>query len=333
MKTFLKNSFALLIVFFLVQPVYGQRILRNIRNKVQERVEKKVEEKAEEKADEAIDKQLDKLEEAIEEEASEDSANNPTREEKDAERAQRMQNILKGMGMSGEPVPVADSYQFKNKIQMHMESFDDKGNKESEGEFVTHFDPEAQNMAYEMISGDVGNTGQGLFILDAKNGATIILSDENGEKTGIVYGMGSFFESMGQSWEEEAELDETPESYLANPNVERTGRTKTIAGYKCEEYKYSDEESESNIWITKDLKLNTRDFFSTLFQTSLYSHGIPWGYMMEVTTNDKETGEKSFMQVTEVDENSNKRFALNEYQITNLGSINFSTDEEESKPE
>ncbi|MGM0620085.1 MAG: DUF4412 domain-containing protein [Bacteroidota bacterium] len=333
MKTFLKNSFALLIVFLLIQPVYGQRILRDIRNKVQERVEKKVEEKAEEKVDEAIDKQLDKLEEAIEEEAGEDSENKPTREEKDAERAQRMQNILKGMGMSGEPVPIADNYQFRNRIQMHIESYDKNGNKESEGEFITHFDPEAHSMAYEMISGDVGNTGQGLFILDATNGAAIILSDENGEKTGIVYGMGSFFESMGQSWEEEADLDETPESYLSNPNVEKTGRTKTIAGYKCEEYKYSDEESESNIWITKDLKLNTRDFFSTLFQTSLYSHGIPWGYMMEVNTIEKDSGEKSIMQVTDVDENSNKRFALNEYQITNLGAINFSSGEEESETE
>lgn len=327
MKTILKNSFALVIVFFLVQPAQGQRILRDIRNKVQERVEKKVEEKAEEKVDEAIDKQLDKIEEALEEEAGENS-DKPSREEKDAERAQRMQNILKGMGMSGEPVPVADNYQFSHLIQMHVESFDKNGNMESEGEFITHFDPGSQSMAYEVVSGDVGNQGQGLFIIDATNGAAIILSDENGEKTGIVYGMGAFFQSMGQSWEEEAELDETPENYLANPNVEKTGKTKTIAGYKCDEYIYSDETSESNIWITKDLKLNTRDFFSTLFQTSLYSHGIPWGYMMEVTTNDKETGEKSFMQVTDVDESSNKRFALNEYQITNLGSFNFSTEEE-----
>ncbi|MFW5823282.1 MAG: DUF4412 domain-containing protein [Tangfeifania sp.] len=324
MKTFLRITLLAVFAMMLVQPADGQRILKSLREKAKERVERKVEEKAEEKINEAIDKQFDKLEEAMEE--SEDSAPAKT----DAERRERMQNIMKGFGMSGEPVPVADNYRFDHLVQMHVESYDANGNKESDGEFITHFSPDSKSMAYQMISGDMGNPGQGMFIMDAENGATIILSEEDGKKTGIVYGLGTFFETMGESIEEDADLDETPESYLANPNVKKTGRTKNIAGYKCEEYKYSDESSESSIWITKDLKMNTRDFFSTLFKTSLYSHGIPWGYMMEVTTNDKETGEKSLMQVTKVDDNSNKYFSLADYEITNLGSFNVPMGEEEN---
>ena len=327
MKTFLRIALLVVFAVVLIQPASGQRILRKLRKKVEERVEKKVEEKAEEKVDEAIDQQLDKLEEAME-----DSAN-ANRTSTDEERSQRMQNIMKGLGMSGEPVPVADIYRFDNMIQMHVESFGTNGNKESEGEFISHLSPDSKSMAYQMISGDMGEPGQGMFIIDAENGATIILSEENGEKTGIVYGLGTFFQTMGESYEEEAGLDETPESYLANPNVNKTGRTKNIAGYKCEEYKYTDETSESNIWITKDLKMNTRDFFGTLFKTSLYSHGIPWGYMMEVTTIDKETGEKSFMQVTQVDDNSNKSFSLADYEITNLGSFDMPMDEGEENSE
>ena len=324
MKTFLRLALLTVFAVMMIHPANGQRILRKLREKVEERVEKKVEEKAEEKVDEEIDKQLDKLEEALEKDA--DSSNTST----DEERQQRMQNIMKGFGMSGEPVPVADNYRFNHMIQMHVESYDANGTKESEGEFITHLSPDSKSMAYQMISGDMGEPGQGMFIMDAENGATIILSEENGKKTGIVYGLGTFFQTMGEDLEAEADLDETPESYLANPNVKKTGRTKNIAGYKCEEYKYSDETSESNIWITKDLKMNTRDFFSTLFKTSLYSHGIPWGYMMEVTTNDKETGEKSFMQVTKVDDNSNKSFSLADYEITNLGSFSIPMEEEEN---
>lgn len=327
MKKFLRITLLAVFAVMLIQPANGQRILKKLREKVEERVEKKVEEKAEDKVDEAIDNQLDKLEEALEDSAY------ASRPASDEERRQRMQNIMKGFGMSGEPVPVADSYQFDQMIQMHVESFDANGNKESEGEFITHLSPNSKSMAYQMISGDMGEPGQGMFIIDADNSATIILSEEDGKKNGIVYGLGTFFQTMGESIEEDADLDETPESYLANPNVSKTGRTKNIAGYKCEEYKYSDETSESNIWITKDLKMNTRDFFSTLFKTSLYSHGIPWGYMMEVTTNDKETGEKSFMQVTKVDDNSNKNFSLAEYEITNLGSFNMPVDEGENTGE
>jgi hypothetical protein len=321
--------FAFLSVIY-VQPVQGQRILRKLQEKVQESAEKKVEERVDKKIDEAIDKQLDKIEESMEKEkesGTESSEGSSDRAERDRQREQRMQNILKGIGMGGEPVPVADAYTFKQMIEMRVESFDKNGKKESEGDFITHLSPDSKSMAYQVVSGDMGNPGQGMFIIDAENGATIILNEEKGEKTGIVYGMGAFFSSIGETYEEE-NLAETPEAYLANPNVKKTGRTKTIAGYKCEEYKFNDEETESEVWITQDLKMNTQDFFSTLFKTNLYARGVPWGYMMEATTLNKESGDKSVMQVTRVDANSNKRFNLSEYQITNLGSFTMPSGEE-----
>ena len=132
--------------------------------------------------------------------------------------------------------------------------------------------------------------------------------------------MKGFMSSMGENYEVE-ELEDSPEAYLANPNVKKTGRTKSIAGYKCEEFLYSDENAESHIWITQDLKMKTNDFFSTVYKTNIYSHGMPWGYMMEATTIDKADGEKSTMQVTKVDSNSKVNFSINDYAITNLGSI------------
>ena len=320
MKTIINISLVVFFTTLMIQPAHSQRLLRKLQEKVQEKVEEKVEERAERKVDEAIDNQLDKIEESLEKNESGRTGDATTRAERDNQRQARMQNLLKGIGISGEPVPVEESYNFNHLIQMHIESFDKNGKKESEGEFITHLNPQTKCMAYQMLSGDLGNAGQGLFIIDAGNGATIILSEENGEKTGIVYGMGAFFSSIGDTYESEA-IEETPEAYLLNPNVSKTGRTKTIAGYKCEEYKYNDEDSESEIWITTDLKMNTQDFFSTLFKTSLYSHGIPWGYMMEATTSDKQTGEKSFMQVQRVDANSNTRFSMADYKVTNLGSF------------
>ena len=212
---------------------------------------------------------------------------------------------------------------------MHIESFDKNGNKESEGEFITHLNSNTKSMAYQALSKE-NNSEQGLFIIDAENSATIILSEDNGEKTGIVYGMNAFFKTMGESYSDDEEyLAETPETYMANPDVKKTGRTKTIAGYKCEEYIHEDESSKSHIWITKKLKLNTEDFLSAIFKTSIAAHGMGWGYMMESTSVDKETGEKSIMKVTRVDKNSNVKFSLSDYEITNLGSINLPTGEEE----
>lgn len=328
MKTLLRLTFLAFLAMTMTQPANGQRLLKKVQEKVQEKVEEKVEQRTEEKVDEAIDKQLDKIEESLEkEDEAQTGSANPV-ENKASEREQRMQNILKGLGVSGEPVPVADSYAFDHLIEMHMETFNKSGKKESEGNFITHLGSDSKSMAYQFVSGDMGNPGQGMFIIDAENGATIVLSEEKGEKTGIVYGLGAFFSSIGETYEEEP-LEETPEAYLANPNVKKTGRTKTIAGYKCEEYRYTDEDNESEVWITEDLKMNTRDFFSTLFKTSLYTRGVPWGYMMEATSVDKESGEKSIMQVTRVDKNSNIRFNLADYQITNLGSFTMPAGENE----
>lgn len=322
MKLLIKISLITLLSAFFIQPVQGQRFLK----KLQEKVEEKVESRAERKLDEAIDKELDKAEESLEKGSENDSGATKSSSERENRRGQRMQNILSGINMTGEPVPVADSYTFETLIEMQVESYDKKGKKESEGQFITLLNPDSKSMAYQVVSGDMGESGQGMFIIDAENGAAIILNEEKGEKTGIVYGMGAFFSSLGETVDEE-NLDETPEDYLANPNIKKTGRTKTIAGYKCEEYVYADEESESEVWITTDMKMNTQDFFSTLFKTNLYSRGIPWGYMMEATTIEK-NGEKSFMQVKRVETNHNTRFNLKDYNITNLGSFTMPAGEE-----
>lgn len=319
---FKKLVFVIVVSAIAVPSIAQQRLLRGLKEKVQERVEEKVEQRVNEKVDEKIDEQLDKIEESLDKNKEDAEPAENKSQTSEAKSQARMLRMMKGMGIGGEPVPIAENYTFDHLIQMHIESFDQSGKKTSEGEFLTHLNPKSKSMAYEALSGSIGTPGSGRFIMDAENGAAIILSEENGKKTGIVYGINSFMQTMGETYDETA-LEESPELYAANPNVKKTGKTKTIAGYKCEEYIYTDEDTESEIWITKDLKMNTQDFFSTLFKTSLYSHGIGWGYLMETSSVNKTTGEKSMMKVTRVDTNSNVKFAISDYQITNLGNINI----------
>lgn len=321
MKHLLIISLSVVFSVFMVQSASGQKLLRDIKNRAQQKVEDRVEQRANEKVDKEIDKQLDKVEEAIFNDEEKKSENIENKGASNNNSEERLNNMMKRMGVGGEPVPVESAYAFDNLVQMHVESFDEKGKKISDGEFITHLSNDSKSMAYEFISGDMAQPGMGFIIIDAKNNATIILSEENGQKTGIIYGLGSFLQTAGANNVDDIDFSETPESYLANPNVEKTGRSKTIAGLSCEEYKYTDENTVSNVWITKDLKMNTQDFFSTLFKTAVYSHGMGWGYMMEATSVNKENGEKSVMEVTKVDKNSNKKVVMADYQVTNLGSF------------
>jgi hypothetical protein len=48
-----------------------------------------------------------------------------------------------------------------------------------------------------------------------------------------------------------------PADNKPKPTITKTGNSKVIAGYKCEEYivKEADSKNTSKIWVTKDLKL------------------------------------------------------------------------------
>ena len=320
MKSAIKTVLVLILILFIGQVSNGQSFL----DKMKQKANKKIEKRLEEKLDKEMDEQLDKVENSIDSLGAADGASESYESSEDRMQS-RLNNMMKGMGMSGEPVPIDDSYSFTELVQMHIESYDNSNEKTSNGEFITHLNPEAKSMAYEVVSGDIGENQQGLFIIDTKNKAIILLNDAEGEKTGIVYGMGGLFGDIEDQIAEESEGEEEdiPDNIFANPNVTKTGKTKTIAGYKCEQYTYNDEETESEFWITDELKTSSSDFFSALFKTSVYTNGMGWGYVMESASKDKSTGDETKMTVTKVDRNSRHNFKLSDYQITNLGSFNM----------
>jgi hypothetical protein len=298
----------------------AQRLLDKAMNKAKEKLEQKAEEKIEEKIDQKIDEEIDKFEQQNKKEQEERNANRETSDEKSQ---RRMQSIMKGMGMSGEPVPIDDQYTFSTRIQMHLETIDGKGKKTSEGEFITYMNPKEANFAYEVVSGDVGNKGTGIFILDFKNKASIILSEEAGKKTGLVYGLNFMIDQEEAVEEFKQEEVETTEFTTLNPYISKTGKTKTIQGYKCEEFHYKnpEEKQEAWYWITKDLSVKTHDYFGAIFNAAAFSTGMGWGYLMESESLDLESGERSKMQVTDLSTSAGKKFSLAEYQVTNIGSF------------
>ncbi len=320
MKSKLLFTTILILALAIAQPVSAQRFLdklgKKLKNKVEEvekKVEKKVDDKVDEKVDEKVDNTLDK--------AFEDD-DNPSKKSQEARDQERLHKIMEGIGMSGEPVPIADEYLFDTKIQMHIESYKGNGDLDNEGDFITYINPGNKNFAYEFISGDFGKKGKGTFIMDFKNKTMIILSDDKGKKTGIVYGMDL---NLDQSWDEAYKnLDEEDVKNInMNPYLKKTGRTKSISGYKCTEYKYDNPEEnvESSFWVSKDADFKTRDYMSAIFKSAAYSRGMPWGFIMESEAINTETKERSIMKVTELDDSANKEFDLGTYQVTNLGSM------------
>jgi len=310
-------GFLVLMAVLISNASYSQSLLERAASKAKQKLEEKAEKKVEEKIDEAIEKQA-------EQNNTEDSEGQNSGAENPGQRDQRrMQGILKGIGLSGEPVPIEESYNFTAKIHMHMENRDAKNKITSQGEFISYMNPGQVNFAYEILSGDMDNKGKGVFIIDIKNKATLILTEEAGAKKGIVYGL-DFRpeENVIPEGSGKAETDIRNIESI-NPQIKKTGRTKQIAGYPCEEYVYVDPENDGEIryWLTDNLSIKTNNYLGSALKSYLWTAGSASGFLMESEMLDKETGEKSFMQVTEVDTNVGIKFLTSDYQITNLGNM------------
>jgi hypothetical protein len=323
MKFFTVLNLILFFLLFTTNTVSSQSLLERAANKAKERLENKAEKKIDEKVDQKIDEGFDKIEDSLKKEEEESAKK--TQETSDERSQRRMQGILKGIGVSGEPVPYDEAYSFSTKIQMHIETIDGKGKKISDGEFITYMNPKDMNFAYEVLSGDVGNKGKGVFILDFKNKASIILSEEEGKKTGLVYGLNFMLDENAATEELTSEEIDNSQFTTLNPYVSKTGKTKKIQGYSCDEFHYNnpEEQQEAWYWITKDLDIKTREFFGTLFSAATFSSGMGWGYLMESETLDKKSGEKTRMLVTDISTNAGKEFSVKNYQVTNIGSLNI----------
>lgn len=316
MKRFLLIIFAVLAVST-YNDCKAQRLLRNITRRAQNRVEEKVEERIYEEVEEEVDKKVDEaLDEVFEEEGdSTATETSKTREERDRERTQR---IMTRMGANTTPVNIEESYAFSSNVKMEIETWTNN-NLENKDYINSFFTPDNQVFAYEVRNEENTENEKGFFIIDQKNNATIILTEEDGEKNGIVTGID--MDDLQNFAAEEAEKDDTDQADFSK--AQKTGRTKKILGYTCEEYVFKGETEESTLWISEGKDLKTGNFFTSIYKNSSLVSGYPGGMIMEAETTDLNTNEKSVMRVTEINDDIRKEIDLSAYNIINMGRINI----------
>ena len=226
-------------------------------------------------------------------------------------------------GISSEPVKYEDKYIFTSSVSMEFKNITKNGKEEDKGNMVSFFNPDEEYTAFEFMNmNDKSSRDEetGIFILDYKNKATIVLSPDD-EGSGIAYGMDNDLsdETINNALENNTAGTENTQG--ENPLLKKTGKTKTISGYKCEEYKYDDKDISARLWITKDLEWDNHGLLQKAFSGSIYSNAVPNGFLMESETKDKTTGNKILFRVTEINKSTTTTFNMADYNITNIGKI------------
>ena len=298
MRLFKVLSISLLICLLSINSLEAQ-LLKKLKKRVQEATEDVIAEKAAQKAEQEAGKALDSLLEI-----------DPDYE------ANYQQQLNQMMGSGSENIPIEESYAFQTSVTYELTMTD-----KNEPSVVNHemwFPKKEGYMATK-----VKNTSKAdskdmpssiLSILDDKNQAMIIIMEE--QKIAQLL-------SMAKIKEISVEENKTESADTEFNSIQKTGKTKKILGYDCEEFSSQNETNKYSFWITKDLELFQKNMFFNISK-SLGGNtfdNVPknaQGFMMEMHFENTSNMEKGSMTVIDI-ESSEKIIIMNNYQLMSLG--------------
>jgi hypothetical protein len=145
-----------------------------------------------------------------------------------------------------------EDYNFSSRIYMVAESYDKKDVIKMD--MYMYYSSKSPSVGLETKSINSQENGTApvvsTMVLDSENKCFIILTEVNASKMGII--------SPVQD-ENAVQTDNNgkPAKKTTPPVFTKTGNSKVIAGYKCDEYSYVDKENKTTgkVWFTKDAKL------------------------------------------------------------------------------
>ena len=194
-----------------------------------------------------------------------------------------------------------DEYSFTGRIYMVMETYDKKD--VSKSDFFTYFNANTANAGIEVAVVNPDNKDALIptrFIFDNDNRCFMILMENEGSKTGIISSIPSDSAMAAQ-----AKNQKTTEAKPAT--ITKTGNTRMIAGYKCEEYKVVEEEEDgyANVWMTKDVKIkaDTKNWGKAGMPTYYGYPEFEGSMMLAMEGYDKDNKPEMKMETKEINEN------------------------------
>ena len=225
--------------------------------------------------------------------------------EEEAER-QATKAIMEGFGIT-ENAKFDDEYKFDAWFRMQVTNYKKNGKMDDQVVYDSYVDKAGKDYGMEYLNDDSRST----ILFDADRYAMIILSDDDGDKTGFAT---KFDPAMLED-----ELDEESETSDLEPF--KTGKTKKILGYTCDEYLIDDDDYEVHMWISEKLgkeiskeMLNNPNAFGAAFQ---YSRTVE-GMILEYDLVYKDDGEKTEMLVTDLDLNKKHSISTAGYNIISM---------------
>jgi hypothetical protein len=252
----------------------------------------------------AINRQIDnKIDSAITK-----SAQDKAKEQGEQDQPQARENRgtkETGRGLFGGKIDIKyeDEYKFTGRLVMQMETYDKKDVVKSD--YYTYFNANTLNAGIEVSVVDPDKGQAALltqFIFDNDNRCMMVLTLGQGSKTGIISTIPDDSTLTAQAKTQNVRDEK-------QAIITKTGNTRMIAGYRCDEYKVveADQDGYSNVWMTKDvrIKADKKNWGKTGMPTYYNYPDFEGSMMLAFESYDKKNNLQVKMETKEINENYN----------------------------
>lgn len=203
----------------------------------------------------------------------------------------------------------AEVYNFDSEVVMEMKEFADETLKNTSN-IKFYASKKHAHLGYVM---DITTHGQSMaaqIINDVERNTMTTLIDQGGMKMGMQYDLSKMSEMT------------TADPSRESGSMKKTGRTKTILGYKCQEYEITHDKSYSLTWIAEDMDMTSfYDAFTKMKGAGQnWNTDMPEGFPMEINSwpNGKDTEQKFVIEVKEINKNKAMSISTEGYNIMKL---------------
>lgn len=302
---------SLLLAIVIIGSSFGMDA--QVVDRTTDRAVDKTNNRLDQRIDQGIDKGLDSIEGIFKKKDKSSKDSKASKQEKaasqnehpsdspssDEEAEAATMRAIQGM-FGGSSVPLPDSYSFDHNVDMSIESFDKKGKSEGVQAMKMLFSDTQAVVGVQMAVEGM----ESINVIDIEKKIMVMLMDMGSSKMAMTL-------DLDQNWAG-VETDDT--SY-ENPSFQKTGRTKTIYGYKCDEYVFEDDGDRNEFWVTRDEFLDVYKAFGMMNASSPKGQKVaehPGGMVMEMIGIAK-NGERTEMRVTAVNKNQSRTISTKGY--------------------
>ena len=154
-----------------------------------------------------------------------------------------------------------------------------------------------------------------VMVMDGENKCFLMLTDVNGMKMGMI-------SAIPDENAEQTQTDGKPEKKATPPTFTKTGNSRVIVGYRCDEYSYIDTENKmtGKVWFTKEanLKIDKRGWQNS-GMAAYYGYGdFRDGIILANETYDDKGKLFSKSETKEINENFPHSISVKGYSLRQM---------------